>query len=166
MTTFDNNLFIGTWNNASGGEIWQKTPPSCIYLPVILKNYTPPFYGPWEVEPNDEAKTQANGPIVSGQTYYGKLPPGDPKDYFYIDLQATHTIEAWLTNIPAGQDYDLVLRDANDSEHWLEWGDNTGSANEYIKRASLPPGKYYIQVNPVSGGGNSSQEYHLQTVFE
>ena len=135
-----------------------------IYLPVILKNYTPPFYGPDEIEPNDDAKTQANGPIISGRTYLGKLPPGDSKDYFYIDLQEAHSIEAWLSNIPAGQDYDLVLRDVN--LKMLEWGQNTGSADEHILSESLPPGRYYIQVNLVPGSSGSEGVYQVRAVYQ
>ena len=67
----------------------------------------------WEGEPNDQAPSQANGPLVSGLTYYGVFPSGaDVQDYYYIDLSAAHAVELWLTNIPAGQDYNLVLRNA------------------------------------------------------
>jgi len=168
MTIFENKLYVGIWNNANAGEIWQKTPPTYIYLPLVLKNYMPPFYGPWEIEPNDDAKTQANGPIVSGQTYQGNLPPGDSKDYFYIDLQKTGTVEVWLTNIPAGQDYDLVLRDANLNR--LGWGKNTGNADEHILSGSLQSGRYYIQVKlaELAGGGNtggSPDAYQVKAVY-
>ena len=158
----NSSLYVGTFTFGNGGgKLWQKIPPAYIYLPVILKNYTPPFYGPNEIEPNDDAKTQANGPIISGQTYLGKLPPGDSKDYFYIDLQETHTIEIWLNNIPAGQDYDLVLYDANLTQ--LALSNDIGDSNEYILSDALQPGRYYIQA--WNAGDGSSEAYHLKAVY-
>jgi len=162
MTIFENKLYVGIWNNANAGEIWQKIPPTYIYLPVILKNYTPPFYGPWEIEPNDDAKTQANGPIISGQIYYGKFPnQSDEKDYFYIELFEAHTIEIWLNNIPSGQDYDLVLYDANLNQ--LALSNKAGNSDEHILSSALPPGRYYIQA--WNAGDGSSEPYHLRVVY-
>ena len=61
----------------------------------------------WEAEPNDNALTQVNGPIVSGLTYYGTFP--DPayfdKDYFTFDLASSQTVDVWMTHIPASYDY-------------------------------------------------------------
>lgn len=66
----------------------------------------------WEAEPNDFAPQQANGPIVSSLTYFGTFPSGgDINDYYYFDLTAAGRVELWLRNIPAGHNYDLVLRD-------------------------------------------------------
>jgi uncharacterized repeat protein (TIGR02543 family) len=74
----------------------------------------------WEAEPNDHALPEANGPIVSGLTYYGTFPSGaDEKDYYTFDLLTAHTVEIWLTHIPAGHDYDLALYD--DQMNRLAW---------------------------------------------
>ena len=68
----------------------------------------------WEAEPNDQALSQANGPIVSSLTYFGTFTDAtDIQDYFYFDLLTGGYIELWLDHIPPGQDYNLYLRDAD-----------------------------------------------------
>jgi hypothetical protein len=121
----------------------------------------------WEVEPNDEIP-QANGPIISGLTYYGTFPETDPeldqrKDYFCFELTTSHRVRIWLTNIPAGRDYDLVLRRQDASV--VGYVPQPGNADEYIDIATLAPGFYYIQVYRISGAG-SSQPYHVRVVYE
>jgi hypothetical protein len=117
----------------------------------------------WEAEPND-VDVQANGPIVSGLTYFGTFPQGaqDVSDYFYFDLPAGRTVELWLTNIPAGQNYDLVLRDTD--LNLRGYSGQTGNSNEYISVA-VPAGRYLIQAFHRDGSG-SSQPYHLRAVYE
>ena len=56
---------------------------SSVSLPLVLQGYMPYFEGPWEREDNDRA-SQANGPLRSGQDYYGY--PDDAFDYFYLSL--------------------------------------------------------------------------------
>lgn len=126
-----------------------------------MKNYIAYFQGSLEVEPN--AVTQENGPIVSGTTCFGALPSGDPKDYFYITLTDPHTVEAWLTNIPSGQDDDLVLRDNTLSQ--LIWANNIGNSDEHILSAVLQSGKYYVQVVPAAGSSESTGVYQLNVVY-
>jgi hypothetical protein len=117
----------------------------------------------WEGEPNDDAPTEANGPIVSGLTYYGTFPSdADGKDYYTFELSTTHSVELWLTHIPAGQDYDLVLRDADMDP--VEVSARVGSVFEHISTDPLSPGKYYIELVNVSGSG-SVQPYHLGAVY-
>jgi uncharacterized repeat protein (TIGR01451 family) len=117
----------------------------------------------WEKEPNDNALTQANGPLISGLTYYGRFPSGaDQQDYFFIQLQSAQRVELWLRNIPAGQDYDLTLRDTTLGV--VGHSGELGNANEYIRTGTLPAGWYYIQVYNRSGGG-STQAYHLRVVY-
>jgi hypothetical protein len=52
-----------------------------VWLPVFAQNVY--FAGPWEREDND-AYTQANGPLRSGSAYLGH--PEDAKDYFSVYL--------------------------------------------------------------------------------
>lgn len=118
-----------------------------------------------EAEPNDDALTQANGPIVSGLTYYGSFPHGaDVKDYFFFDLSSSHSVEIWLTNIPSTRDYDLALRDANLVPP-IAYSVNPGNADEHILTDVLPAGRYYVQVYNYSGP-ESTQPYHLRVVYE
>jgi len=116
----------------------------------------------WEAEPNDDAYNQANGPIVCGLTYYGTFPSGaDSKDYFYFDLPSACSVEIWLTDIPAGQNYDLILRTATLTA--IGYSANGGNASEHILTGTLPTGRYYIQVYNYLFGG-STQPYRLKTV--
>jgi uncharacterized repeat protein (TIGR01451 family) len=118
----------------------------------------------WEAEPNDNGQTQANGPIVSGLTYYGQFPTeADEKDYFYFDLLVARRVELWLDNIAPGHDYDLVLRDMSLGEKARS--DNSGNADEHILSDVLPAGRYLVQVYHRSKLG-SQQEYHLRVVYE
>jgi|GEM_PF-6661307 len=117
----------------------------------------------WEAEPNDSA-VQANGPIVSGLTYFGTFPQGAPdiSDYFYFELSAGRPVEIRLTNIPAGQNYDLVLRDTDLKARG--YSAQPGNNDEYIN-VSVPAGRYLLQVFHFAGNG-SSQRYHLRAVYE
>jgi hypothetical protein len=112
----------------------------------------------WELEPNNKP-SEANGGLLSGPNYRGRFPSrADEYDYYYFDLAATGPVELWLRDIPAGQDYNLVLRDANQNVvGYSAWGGNT---NEYI-RETVSPGRYYVQVWNYAGAG-STLRYHLQ----
>jgi len=115
----------------------------------------------WEAEPNDDALSEANGPILPGPTYYGTLPSdGDIHDYFYFDLPVDQSLELWLTDIPSGHDYDLVLRDSSLTPP-IGYSGEPGNSPEHIETGILATGRYYIQVYRHSLGG-STQPYHLR----
>jgi hypothetical protein len=101
-------------------------------------------------------------------TYFGILPNKDDKrDYFYFELTSPHQVRLRLTNIAAGQNYDLALRDAN-LETFPGWYSvNLGNSDEHVLTGDLPAGTYFIQVyrNPDSSGG-TSQAYHLWVEYE
>jgi uncharacterized repeat protein (TIGR01451 family) len=114
----------------------------------------------WEAEPNDDGLSQANGPIPCDQTYFGTfLTTADVNDYFYFDLSASCSVELWLTNIPTGHNYDLILLDA--SLALLGYSGELRNNPEHIRRSNLPQGRYYIRVFHRKGAG-STQPYHLQ----
>lgn len=118
----------------------------------------------WEAEPNDNALTHANGPIVSGLTYSGTfISPADVQDYFYFDLDIAHSVELWLANILVGHDYDLYLRDL--SMDVLAYSDNPNNKSEHIPPLILSKGRYYIQIYNRSQTG-STQPYHLRVVYK
>ena len=118
----------------------------------------------WEAEPNDLALSQANGPVVSGLTYYGTFPSeDDEQDYYFFDLLAAHSVALDLRNIPAGHNYDLVLRRADLSQ--VGYSALPGNRDEQIRTGTLPAGRYYIQVYHYSSGG-SSQAYHLDVAHQ
>jgi len=66
-----------------------------VFLPIELKNFVNYFTGPWEIEDND-SYLQANGPLHSGQDYFGY--PDDQKDYFSVHLSTPGTISIDLSN--------------------------------------------------------------------
>ncbi|NIV38457.1 MAG: hypothetical protein GWN58_56285 [Anaerolineae bacterium] len=119
----------------------------------------------WEAEPNDVAYEEANGPIVPSLVYYGTFPNGDDvNDYYFLDLYAPHRLKLWLKNIPNGQNYDLVLRDA--SLAVIGYSAQSSNADEYIDTGQqLVPGRYYVQVYHYSSGG-STQPYRLTYTVE
>jgi hypothetical protein len=115
-----------------------------------------------EGEPNDVAATQANGPIVSGLTYYGRFPSGaDEKDYFAFEMPTAHTVEVLLTNIPSGQDYDLALYD--EGLNRLAWSNEAGNVYEHLLTEVLPVGRYYVQV--INFGMAGSPTWYQLRVF-
>jgi hypothetical protein len=118
----------------------------------------------WEAEPNENALTQANGPIVFGLTYYGTfLDNTDEKDYYYFELPEVHSCELWLTNIPLQQDYTLILR--NETLATVGYNPQPGNVDEHILVSTLPAGLYYVQVYHSSGFG-SQQPYPLRVVCQ
>jgi hypothetical protein len=136
-----------------------------VYLPSVLREWSKT---PTETEPND-APPQANGPVASDVIWKGAFPaPSDIKDYYYIELTASHTVEGWLTNIPAGENYDLVLRYPNPPYDPVPGGysGNLGNADEHILTGVLAPGRYYIQVYNRATGPGSTQPYQLRVVYE
>ena len=134
-----------------------------LFLPSTLNNYISYFDGPWEVESNNSS-VEANGPIRSGQTYLGVMSgAADVSDYFSFQLSTSHTVEIWLTQIAAGHNYNLTLRDADLKV--VKHSGNLSNQNEYILTGNLSPGTYYIQVSN-SSGTNSTQPYNLRTIYE
>jgi hypothetical protein len=129
-----------------------------VYLPLGMRDWRGEN---WEQEPNG-ISTQANGPIASNQIYYGTMPLGDTNDYFYFDLPTAGSAELWLTHVPSGCNYDLVLRDA--ALGVAGYSASLGSADEHIQTGTLAAGRYYVQVYHNSAAG-SAQEYHLRVVY-
>ncbi|MHB0857691.1 MAG: pre-peptidase C-terminal domain-containing protein [Anaerolineae bacterium] len=137
-------------------------PPHTVHVPIILRQWTAYLAGATEVEPNNTV-AQANGRLRSGVAYTGAFPTSaDPQDYFFVEMSASHTIEVWLSGIPSGVNADLQLFDGSLASRG--YSGNLGNADEHILTASLPPGRYYVQVYRRSG--SSSQPYSLRVVFE
>jgi hypothetical protein len=116
-----------------------------------------------EVEPNNQP-SDANGPLVSGITYHGSFPAGEDGryDYYHFDVTVGGRVELWLRNIPAGEDYNLVVRDAG--QQLVGYSAWRGNANEYVDE-TLPVGRYYVQVWRYTGPG-SSQGYDLRVLYQ
>jgi bacillolysin len=120
---------------------------------------------PDNYEPNDSF-AQAYGPLTSGQTYQSYISCCDVarrRDYFYINIGTTNTINIDLTNIPPGVDYDLYLYNANEDEVDRSW--RNGNLPEHISYNPLSTGKYYILVfSPYSH--YSASPYSLRVTYD
>jgi len=118
----------------------------------------------WEKEPNDEPLTQANGPIISALTYFGTFPSGsDEVDYYTFELPVRRGVQASLTEIPTGTNYDLVLEDA--SLRRVGRSEQPGNADESIETDRLDPGRYYVRVVNASRTANT-QSYYVRVVYK
>jgi hypothetical protein len=99
----------------------------------------------WEMEPNDDPQTQANGPLVSGLRYSGTFPQiTDVVDSYYLEQFTSGRLNVYLSNIPAGSDYDLYL--LNVAMEVVASSELPGNQEEHITTAPVPASKYYVQV--------------------
>ena len=120
----------------------------------------------WEREPNGEPlEAVLTGSLLPGLRYYGMLSSTDDRnnDYFYLDLLSAGPVELWLTNMASGQDFNLVLRNASLNMVASGYSGNLGNADEHILSGALPAGRYYVQVNRVTG--DSAKPYHLRGMW-
>lgn len=115
--------------------------PAFFFLPLI-SNIQPEFFeGPFEQEPNDTS-SQANGPLISGQDYFGF--PNDPRDYFNISPNQAGLITINVTNHP--------LESVNGAQLQLFYENPANGpvafklVPPYAIEYSGPPGDYYIFI--------------------
>jgi hypothetical protein len=135
-----------------------------VYLPAIVRSWSLRT----EIEPND-TPAQANVLVASDVIYRGTFPdPSDTKDYFYIELAVARTVEGWLTNIPAGENYDLVLRYDFEPYDPVPGGysGELGNSDEQILTSILTPGRYLIQIFNRAEGAGSTDPYQLRVIYE
>jgi len=109
----------------------------------------------WELEPNN-SRSLANGPLVSGRSYYGY--PNDKWDCFKMDVHSKGKISASLTN-HTGKGVRLLIADPD---------------GNVVARDSTPPyyteytapsrGLYYICIDTDSGY-NTKTPYTLEATF-
>jgi hypothetical protein len=131
-----------------------------IYLPTICRKV---FIDPHE--PNDRF-AEAWGPLESGATLQSFFPvDADEHDYFYFQMPARHSVEVWLTDLPAGQDYDLYLYDDQPPHELVGYSAGEGNVDEHIPATDLPAGRYYVRVLRVKGV-SQYQPYHLRAVYD
>jgi sulfatase modifying factor 1 len=136
---------------------------STLWLPIALRSYQTPWH--CAEEPANDSRLGACGPLVSGQVYHDYISSSrDQYDWFYFDMPAPRTIEAWLTEIPAGNDYELYLMDGRGGR--LAYSASRGNQDEHILWGTVPAGRYYLVVLPADDGGwNADVPYALRTVF-
>jgi uncharacterized repeat protein (TIGR02543 family) len=126
-----------------------------IYLPLTQYNYINYFEGLWEVEPND-SMAQANGPLRSGQDYFGY--PNDARDFFSVYMTQPGQLNVTLSN-HTGQGVQLQL--------FYQSADNrVGFVPDppYFLSYSGPAGWYYIFIFTESGH-HSHTPYTLRVTY-
>ena len=127
------------------------------YIPLVPKQHTNYFEGPWEQEDND-SYLQANGPVRSGRDYYGY--PDDQKDYYSVYLRSPGAITIDVIN-HAGQGVQL----------WLFYqsvangvADDRSLTSPYQIQYSGAEGWYYVYIYTESGH-NSDTAYTLRVEY-
>jgi hypothetical protein len=135
--------------------------PSSTPTPTYTATRTPtatPLPGPCErYEPNDTLRT-AYGPLANGGAIEAALCSSDPDDYYYVDLSVAATLDLFLSNLPAGTNYDLYLYRWIGGVH-LDRSVEPGTTPEHI-HFPVEAGRYGIRVYP-STADRSPQPYRL-----
>jgi hypothetical protein len=135
------------------------TPPFRIaYLPLVMREYFLDF-----CEPNDSYDA-ALCSLASGQTYSAYIHSAqDGFDWYSVDLATSHTVQAWLEEIPEGVSLDLTLVDSELQS--VAHSGNQGNADEHIETEVLPAGHYYIRITR-EDGHSRTDPYSLRVAFQ
>ncbi|MBC7250254.1 MAG: hypothetical protein H5T62_08210, partial [Anaerolineae bacterium] len=148
-------LLVEHWEDYGWAALSLSWERADVFLPLVLRDYIRYFEGPWEMEPNN-SYLEANGPLRSGQDYYGY--PSDEKDYFSIYLRTGGRILIDLTNhTGTGVQLQLFYQSPGnrvgydlDAPYHIEY---TGSE-----------GWYYIYVY-TAGNYNTTTPYTLRATY-
>jgi len=167
--TEDNRDFFLDWVAVRVTYEWSEPPPSfSIYLPLVTKDFY--GYGPDSYEPNNWC-VEAHGALTSSQIYQSWISDYDlatykKSDYFYVDIITTNTISTYLTDIPAGTDYDLYLyrNPSDDPNSPAAVSNRYGNEPETILYNPPATGRYYIRVYAYSG--YSTSPYSLTVTYD
>jgi hypothetical protein len=123
----------------------------------------------WEAEPNgaDKDVRDANGPLVSGETYRGY--PNDKDDYFFFELSGQTTVDVLVEDFAPTSSYgQLVLYgpapEGQRGPLIANFGD-PGHSSMALGPYSLGPGRYYIRVYTNEGHHSTSQPYRLTVTY-
>ncbi len=138
------------------------------YLPLVFKDYRP---GCSDYMPNCSSpynNYEPNNYICSTTSHLSSGIPiqsyicsaDDRSDYYYIDVNTLNPVNASLTGIPRGVDYDLYLYF---NETIVAKSNNFSSANESISYQPTQTGRYYVRVYPYNG--HSLTPYTLQVTY-
>jgi len=139
------------------------TVKATIYLPVLMKDYTPPQVGPYE---NNNWADYAYGPLEFTRVYTAN--PEDTEDWYYVVLTQTASFSVKVTDYQVkGQlaiyDSGLNLLSAdgvhNQSMEVPNWYD-------FYVLYNLKPGTYYLRIHTYPFENNTSNKpYRLIVTF-
>jgi hypothetical protein len=101
--------------------------------------------------------------MEAGREYVGSFrSEEDEWDLYYLVLMRAGSIEAWLTGIPRGNDYNLYLYD--DELDLKDYSGEVGPADEQVLVTRLPIGKHYLGVKRLAGS-SETESYGLRAAF-
>lgn len=134
-----------------------------LHLPVISNIYTNYFAGTVEAEPND-GLSQSNGPIHSGQDYFGGFSSSsDSFDNYFFVSSSKGSVKIQLVDIPTGRDYNLLLLDSH--KNLLGYSGSLSNDDEHISVGNLDSGLYYVSIY-YNSGPTSTAKYRLNVVYD
>jgi len=135
--------------------------PTCDPTPAPTPTPTPD-YGMDEHEPNGSFDS-AWGPLFPGVTNWSYMYGAEDEwDFYYLDMLAARSLQAWLGDMPAGADFHLHLFD--DERKLLAYSGNPANVDDFLSTERLIPGRYYVAVQRVTGL-NSALPYALRITF-
>jgi hypothetical protein len=139
--------------NAGEGAAETVVDYFSVYLPLSIKNWAS-WYEYDIYEPNDSPDL-AWGPLVSGEAYDAYIwNSTDSNDYYFFTPSTTDEVQADLTHIPTGCDFDLYIYhySAAQDQYILDAYSNfTGGGDERVTFTPVAGRKYYVRVYPFQG---------------
>ncbi|HUW09189.1 MAG TPA: PPC domain-containing protein, partial [Anaerolineae bacterium] len=129
-----------------------------LYLPLLFAYVDPCTLHEPNADPYD-----AWGPLQSGEWLLSYICQDDGQDWFYFHLVALYTFTIDLTDIPAGANFDLALRDP--AGHKVAFSANDSNADEHITFVPQSSGRWAILVQPAVGH-SSTHPYRLRVSYQ
>ena len=129
-----------------------------LYLPLLFAYVDPCTLHEPNADPYD-----AWGPLQSGEWLLSYICQDDGQDWFYFHLVALYTFTIDLTDIPAGANFDLALRDP--AGHKVAFSANDSNTDEHITFVPQSSGRWAILVQPAVGH-SSTHPYRLRVSYE
>jgi hypothetical protein len=163
------NLELANPTNAKLGAVSSATlkildnDQTIIYVPLIFRNYTSFFEGPWEVEDNDSF-SQANGPLLPGKNYYGFH--DDTSDYFSVYMRNAGLIKISLNSEhgktdPNGHPVIQTQLFYSSTSNLIDYQFGPSAHIEHNGQ----PGWYYVRVFTVLEYLDSEKQYTLNVTY-
>lgn len=116
----------------------------------------------FELEPND-TMAKADWSFI-GKDAYGRIIKSGDIDYWKVKVPDHGTLRVWLGEMPKGQNYDLIVYDAEGGE--LGKSENSGGADELVEIAVERNTWYYMLVKGHSEDSDKKNYYRLKIAYQ